>query len=70
MCEIDNDESLKSVDYIVNIITKLYIIINATKLGWTVEIQDNKIVLSKLSNKLTRLDKNTPQLINALICDN
>lgn len=60
MCEIDT---------VVYIVTKLYIIINATKLGWSVEIIDNKIVLSKLSTKLTKLDRNTPKLIDALICN-
>lgn len=54
---------------IVQIITKLYIIINATRLGWLVEFDDNKIILSKEISTLTRLDKNTPKLINALIRD-
>jgi hypothetical protein len=60
MCEIEA---------VVHIITKMYIIINATRLGWAVEVQDNKLVLSKHSTKLTRLDKNTPKLIDALIQD-
>lgn len=60
---IDND-----IEAITYIITKLYIIINASKLGWNVELQDNKIVLTKHSSKLTKLDKNTPKLIQALIC--
>jgi len=62
MCETDS-QYLE----VVQIITKLYIIINATRLGWLVEIDDNKIILSKEISSLTRLDKNTPKLINALI---
>jgi hypothetical protein len=60
MCEIEG---------VVQLITKLYIMVNATKLGWMVEIEDNKIILSKKSDLLTNLDKNTPQLINVLIQD-
>lgn len=54
---------------VVQIITKLYIIINAIRLGWLVEIDNNKIILSKKLSSLTRLDKNTPKLINALMRD-
>ena len=64
MCETDS-QYLE----IVQIMTKLYIIINATRLGWLVEIDDNKIILSKEISSLTRLDKNTPKLISALIRD-
>lgn len=62
-----NDNS--DFDFVVNIITKLYIIINAEKLGWNVEVYKNKLVLTKHSAKLTRLDKNTPRLIKALFQD-
>jgi len=55
------------VEAVVHVITKLYIMINAEKLGWNVEVHDNRIVLSKHSTKLTKLDKNTPKLIKALI---
>jgi hypothetical protein len=61
MCETD------TVEHVVHILVKLYIMANATKLGWTIELQDNKIILTKLSSKLTRLDKNTPRLLKALI---
>ena len=60
MCEIEG---------VVQLITKLYIMVNATKLGWMVEIEDNKIILSKKSDLLTNLDKNTLKLINVLIQD-
>ncbi len=55
---------------ILQLITKIYIIFNAIQLGWIVEITDGYIVLSKESNKLTKLDKNTRKLISALISDN
>lgn len=58
MCEIEE---------IVQIVTKLYIIINAERLGWFVEFDDNRIILSKHLSLLTALDKNTPKLIKALI---
>ena len=64
MCGIEIESEVEAVVYII---TKLYIIINASKLGWNVELQDNKIVLTKHSSKLTKLDKNTPKLIEALI---
>jgi hypothetical protein len=60
MCEIEE---------IVQVVTQLYIIINATKLGWIVEFDDNKIILSKEISLLTKLDRNTPKLIKALIQD-
>jgi hypothetical protein len=46
------------------------IIFNAIQLGWVVGIVDKQIVLSKESSKLTKLDKNTKLLIDALICEN
>jgi len=52
---------------IFRMVIKLYIIINAIRLGWRVKIYNNKIILSKCSDNLTTLDKNTPTLINALI---
>lgn len=60
MCEIEE---------VVQLITKLYIMINAVKLGWMVEVEGNKITLSKNSDLLTNLDKNTPELLNVLIHD-
>lgn len=54
---------------IQQLITKIYIIFNAIQLGWNVDIVDGHIVLSKSSDKLTRLDKNTKELICALISD-
>jgi len=62
MCETETIEH-----HVVHVLVKLYIMTNATKLGWTIELQDNKIILTKLSSKLTRLDKNTPRLLKALI---
>lgn len=56
-------------DFVVQIITRLYIIINAEKLGWNVEVYNDKLVLTKHTTKLTRLDKNTPRLIKALFRD-
>jgi hypothetical protein len=58
MCEIDTVEQ---------IITKIYIIINASRLGWDVVVNNNKIVLTKRNERLTKLDKNTPKLIKKLI---
>jgi hypothetical protein len=43
---------------------------NAEKLGWDVEIEDNTITLSKKSDLLTTLDRNTNDLLNVLIYDN
>ena len=60
MCEIEE---------IVQILTKLYIIINAQRLGWSAEFVDNQIILTKDLSLLTNLDKNTPKLIEALIQD-
>ena len=55
--------------YIQQFITKICIIFNAVQLGWLVDIVDGQIVLSKESNKLTKLDKDTKELISALICN-
>lgn len=60
MCEIEDT---------VHLMTKLYIMVNAVKLGWMVEIDGNKIILTKDLNSLTRLDKNTPKLIELLVGD-
>jgi hypothetical protein len=59
MCEIER---------IVQLIIKLYIIINATNLGWQVLIENEQIILSKKIDQLTSLDHDTSQLVNALIC--
>jgi len=56
--------------YILQFMIKMCIIFNAIQLGWVVGIVDKQIVLSKESSKLTKLDKNTKLLINALICEN
>lgn len=60
---------MNEVDLIVHVIIKLYIILNALKLGWYVELYEDRIVLTKQSALLTRLDKDTPRLINTLISD-
>ena len=49
----------------------LFLIINAIKLGWNIDIVDhNTIILTKNNNKLTNLDKNTPKLIKKLFSNN
>jgi len=63
MYEID----INPAELIVHVIIKLYIIINAVKLGWCVEIYDDRLVLTKRSILLTRLDKDTPRLISSLL---
>jgi hypothetical protein len=55
---------------ILQMIIKFYIMNNAEKLGWDVEIEDNTITLSKKSDLLTTLDRNTNDLLNVLIYDN
>ena len=60
---------MHGIELIVLFITRLYIIINATKLGWDVEVDGNKIILTKKISKLTKLDENTPKLMNKLIRD-
>jgi len=73
----DNNKSQNQdceIEYIVRILLIMYIIMNAQRLGWTVELElgelrdnKNKIILTKKSNTLTRLDRNTPLLINELV---
>lgn len=63
MAEIKPSE----VDPIINIVTRMYIVVNAVRLGWSVEIQEGQIILSKNSNKLTRTDNDTSDLIKELI---
>lgn len=58
---------MSDIDLIVYFIIKLFIIINAKRLGWHVELFPDKIILQKKIKKLTKLDKNTPKLINELI---
>lgn len=58
-----------SVEWIVQVIIKLYIIVNAIKLGWCVEIYDDKLILTKKSSLLTHLDKDTPKLMSFLMSD-
>jgi hypothetical protein len=63
---------MSDIELVVYFITKLYIIINALKLGWVVVIKRNKLILTKCLDDLTRLDKDTPKLITALFnsdCD-
>lgn len=63
MAEIKPSE----VDPIINIVTRMYIVVNAVRLGWSVEIQEGQIILSKNSNKLTKTDNDTSDLIKELI---
>lgn len=49
------------------LIIRIFIIFNAVQLGWIVEIDRGQIILSKHMDRLTKLDKNTEKLINALI---
>jgi hypothetical protein len=60
---------MSEIELIVHLITKLYIVINAVRLGWLVKIEGNQIILTKKSNTLTDLDRNTPMLIQKLISD-
>jgi len=58
---------MREINILLRTIIRLYIILNASELGWNVEIEENQIVLTKNTNLLTDLDKNTPKLINKLI---
>lgn len=60
---------MSEIDILVRSLTKLYIMINAMHLGWSIEIKDNEMILSKKNDELTSLDKNTYQLLGALLCD-
>jgi hypothetical protein len=60
-------EPTELINIIVQIMIKLYIIINASKLGWSVEIYDDKLILAKKSSLLTRLDEDTPKLMSFLM---
>lgn len=55
------------------LVIKIFIIINAKKLGWVVKIKKNQenyeLILTKPSNRLTILDKNTTMLLTALTCN-
>jgi hypothetical protein len=61
---------MSDVELVVCFITKLYIIMNASRLGWLVEVKRNKIILTKCLDDLTGLDKDTPKLIGALFNSN
>ncbi|AYV77438.1 MAG: hypothetical protein Dasosvirus2_34 [Dasosvirus sp.] len=53
---------------VIEKITKIYIITNALRLGWNVEVKKNrKIILSKPICDLNSLDMDTPKLLNVLI---
>jgi hypothetical protein len=73
IASLKDTENKNKEDYLsftsmhMKMITKFFIIINATKLGWIVTIENNKIILTKQSDLLTSLDKNTHKLINALM---
>lgn len=54
------------IENIVQFIIKLYIIINASNLGWNIQLNNNVITLTKKNNDLTLLDKNTPKLLEKL----
>ena len=60
---------MSEIQLIVSFITRFCIIINATRLGWFVEINNNEIILTKATNKLTRVDENTVELLAALLDD-
>lgn len=60
---------MTEITEVIKLIIKIYIVINARKLGWDVEIIDNEITLSKKSDLLTTLDRNTTDLFNVLIHD-
>ena len=58
---------MQDIEFVVLFITKLYIIMNAQKLGWKVEtVRSGKIVLVKNTRLLTKLDCDTPSLIDRL----
>ena len=54
---------------IKKLITKLYVKVNASNLGWIVEFESNKIMLSKKTNLLTMIDNDTPKLLELLFRD-
>ncbi len=67
---MDNISDPHDIDIIIKIITRLFILINASRLGWIVEtVEGNKIVLRKEISKLTQLDNDTPKLIENLFSD-
>jgi hypothetical protein len=55
------------IEIMINMIIKLYIIVNAIRLGWKVEVRTGMLILTKRLDKLTKLDKNTPRLIKELL---
>jgi|WetSurMetagenome_2_1015567.scaffolds.fasta_scaffold475744_1 hypothetical protein len=60
---------MRELEVIIHVIMKLFIIINATKLGWAVDIYNDRLILTKKSNFLTKLDKNTPKLMSSLMTE-
>lgn len=64
---INNNNDKHNMHKMYIMITKLFLLSNAIKLGWTIEsINSNKIIISKKTNKLTKVDKNTIKLIKRL----
>ncbi len=62
------DDDLEDlIYYVVKLNIILNIFFNAQKRGWTVQVLDNQIILTKKHDDLTRLDTNTPRLIESLI---
>lgn len=62
-------DSVDPIEWMVQVVIKLYIIVNAIKLGWCVEIFDDKLILTKKSSLLTHLDKDTSKLMSFLMTD-
>jgi hypothetical protein len=53
-------------DEITNFLYKLYILINARRLGWTANIKDGQIILTKKTNSQSDIDRDTPTLMKLL----
>jgi len=60
---------MSDIELIVGLVIKLYIILNAVRLGWDVEVNKNELILTKKNTKMTSLDYNTKELIGELIND-
>jgi len=60
---------MSDIELIVGLVIKLYIIVNAVRLGWDVEVNKNELILTKKNTKMTSLDYNTKELIGELIND-
>lgn len=63
----NNKNNINDRNDMYTMITKLSLLLNAIKLGWTIEsINSDTIIISKKNNKLTKVDKNTIKLIKKL----